>query len=179
MSENHSFFWLTYSYLSLLSLLCLLFSSLPPTYYSFFPPFFHSFLSICTLWSLGYNKCHTASFTLTGGQLQSQTTRRWLVRGHPSYLGHHCFHCGFPIHCIPWFFPLFHVAYFILFLSVGFLLLMRSPCLSPYTSLLPHISFIFTCFSVSYTLLAFKVLVSLLSIFVWRVYSAPVGRRWG
>lgn len=94
MSEKHSSSWRTHSYLSLLSLLCLLFST-----HSLL--FFSSFLSICTFWSLGSNKCHTASFTLTGGQFRSQTTQRWLVRGHPSYLGPRCFHHALSIHCIP------------------------------------------------------------------------------
>lgn len=41
----------------------------------------------------------------------------------------------------------------------------------PYTSLLPHNSFIFAGLSVSSPLLVFKPVVSLLSIFVWGVHS--------
>lgn len=98
MSENHSSLWLTRFFLFLF---CVPFYLISSTYFLLFSPSFsHSFLSICTFWSLGSNKRHTASFTLTGGQFRSQMTQRRLVRGYSSYLGPHCFHHGLSIHYI-------------------------------------------------------------------------------
>lgn len=50
------------------SLFCPHFSSLQPIHYYFFS---HRCLTICTFWSLGSNKCHNASFTLTSSQFLS------------------------------------------------------------------------------------------------------------
>lgn len=78
-------FLVAYSVLSFPSLSCVFFSHL-------FHPFsalLSSFLSQLSLYLhiLGSSKCHTTSFTLTSSQFRNQTTQRWLVRGHPSYLG--------------------------------------------------------------------------------------------